>query len=121
VRTALSVVVLLGLLGCTSRADAPSPPATQAAQEPSTPGEPLPRDCRGELRPVKSGVTAACIARRAIPVEAELPPGKEWYHTVTFRDSRWLVSIYGQGMRRGGYLIHVDPRTGRVLRVEPQK
>jgi hypothetical protein len=65
-------------------------------------------------------VTAACIARRAIPVGAVLPDGAEWHYTVTFRDSRWRVLIFAPGPRGGGYLVHVDPKTGRILRVQPQ-
>ncbi len=120
-RRALSIVVLLGVAGCVPRTDAPLAAPVAPTEERSTPGEPLPTDCRGETRPVTSGVTAACIARRAIPPRAELPSGTQWYHTVTFRDSHWLVSIFAPGVRGSGYRIHVDPKTGRVLKVEPQK
>lgn len=120
-RSVISVLLLLCLAGCASREDSvavtPAP-----AQKRASWGEPLPKDCRGETRPVTSGLTAACIAREAIPGGAEPASGGVWNYAVTFRNSRWVVTIHDPDPSvAGSYLIHVDPKTGRVLRVETQK
>ncbi len=84
-----------------------------------TAGDPLPRECPKETRPVTSGVAAACIAAKVIP--ADDTPDCDWRYSVTFRNSRWIVSIFDSSItvRDGGYLIHVDPKSGRVLKIDP--
>src|SRR5215510_3536299 len=111
--------LLLALLACTRPGDAPRALSDPQAKRCATsPGEPLPSDCRGETRPVTSGVVAACIARRAIPTGLTAPSGETWHYAVTFRDSRWLVTVHDPDACApgGGYLIQIDPKSGRILR-----
>jgi hypothetical protein len=125
VRTVSLVILLCVALGCRSRGElAPAALKEPAAQRcPETRGKPLPTDCRGETRPVTSGATAACIARKVIPPEARPASGGAWHYSVGFRDSRWVVTIHDPSacVLGAAYLIHVDPKSGRVLKVQPQR
>ena len=84
-------------------------------------GDPLPRECPKETRPVTSGVAAVCIASKVIPPDHETDCGLRY--SVTFRNARWIVSIFDSSLtvREGGYLIHVDPKSGRILKFDPQQ
>jgi hypothetical protein len=124
----LRTLTLVPLLSCIalgacglSGEPAPMPEEDWKERCSRTDGEPLPRECPKETRPVTSGVAAACIAAKVVPPDDT--PDCEWRYSVTFRNSRWIVSIFDSSItvRDGGYLIHVDPKSGRILKIDPQQ
>jgi hypothetical protein len=119
----LVVALLCVVIGCRARGDdaalaTPAPPPCTEIR-----GDPLPSDCRNETRPVTSGAAAACLARKVIPPDARPASGGGWNYSARFRDSRWLVTIHDPNACVPGaaYVIQVDPKSGRVLKVQPQR
>src|SRR5262245_16863125 len=122
--TLVPLLSCIALGACTLSGEPVAAPEEDPKQRCSrTDGDPLPRECPKETRPVTSGVAAACIAAKVIPIPPDTRPDCEWRYTVTFRGSRWIVRIFDSSIsvRDGAYLMHVDPKSGRILTIQGQQ
>jgi hypothetical protein len=120
----LRTVTLVLLLSCAALASCrlSRDPAATPEEDPElrcrNDGDPLPSECPKETRPVTSAVAAVCIASKVIPVDRESDCG--FRYSVTFRDSRWFVRIFDSTatVRNGAFLIQVEPKSGRITKIQ---